>query len=69
MSQVQRPHKISLYLNDEEKADFDTIKQYYGITSNAAAVRRTIAEHAKTVKAEATRAGRAKRVTYSRRVH
>jgi hypothetical protein len=57
----------SIILKEDDYKALEEIKAYYGMSSNAAAIRRTLAEHAKTIKAEEARD--AQRVTYSRRVH
>jgi len=59
--------RVSVSLGDDLDGALRVIKAHYGISSNAEAVKRAIAEHAKQVKVEATR--ETKQITFSRRVH
>jgi hypothetical protein len=65
MSQ-QKPPRATLYLNDDDKTALDEVKQHYGITSTAAALRRALNEHAASLREPKPAE---KRVTLSRRVY
>lgn len=45
----RKPPRASIYLNDDDQAALNTIKAYYGISSTAIALRRALAEHAKSI--------------------
>lgn len=68
MSQQQKLRRISLYLNAGNEEELKAIKAHYGVSSDAAAVRRAIAEHAKQLKEPELPAKQA-RVTLSKRVY
>jgi hypothetical protein len=42
--------RVSFYPADKERQALTAIKAYYGMSSNAAAVRRALLEHAKQIK-------------------
>jgi len=58
--------RISIAFGEDDDANLRTIKAHYGISSNAAAIRRAIAEHAKQL---STPQVESKRVVLSRRVY
>jgi hypothetical protein len=65
MSQLAKPRKVSCHFNHDDDEALKAIKQHYGFGSDAAALRRAVAEHAKQIKAEAETTT----ITYSRRVY
>lgn len=65
---MKNRQRVSLYLEEEGQTALKAIKAHYGMSSNTAAMRRALLEHARAIKEPPATIERG-HVTYSRRVH
>lgn len=64
---MESKSRLSFAASDEDKAHIEAIRAHYGCSSNAAAIRRALQEHAKQIKEPAVKPSQP--IRYSRRVY
>lgn len=57
--------RLSFAASDDDQANIEAIKEHYGITSNAAAIRRALQDAVKQIKEPVVKS----QIRYSRRVY